>query len=322
MKFEWVPGQGIRQEALERMKQHFHKPEKPPYEAWFMSEINYHTFFLEYAPDELDAKTVRVCLEDYSGGIRNFGRFEEWVLWYQYLLPFMLPRFGEAENLLPTLINYFINLYTRGIIQSDIGLPEEIAQKQTLRYFGLGLVEEYPGFRDDILNTLAQAIMESVLWENGDLSKTHSWYIKEEEWDERHLCPLYASLFFCLMYLTPEEIVTWVASIAAIQGEVWNTLIKDWLAGVKRFFHFVAHPETIWPEDIPRRYKDDWKPGKEITLQNYLEIAGIAWARSWGVFNGPYASRDLNDYIPAVNIETFWQEIQKYPNLALPDSLS
>lgn len=325
MKFEWVPGQGIRQDALERMKEHFHKPEKPPYEAWFMGgEINYHTFFLEQTPAEWDLKTVQRCLEDMGSGVRNFGRRDIWVAWYQHLLPLLLPRFDENDNLLHTLINYFINLYTRGVIRLDSHLSEETQRELAYVEYAGGIFEEYPGFREDVLNTLPLAMMESALWENGDLSQEYKWYIKE--WESLHgvrywTCPLYSSLFFCLMYLTPEEIVTWVASIAAIKGEVWAILIKDWLADARRFFQFVAHPETIRSEDIPEQYRYRWEPGEKITLQNYLEIAGISWTWSWGVFNGLYASRDLHDYIPAVNIETFWREIQKYPNLALPDSL-
>lgn len=126
MTFEWIPGRGINQDALTRMKQHFHKPEKPPFEAWFMSGINYHTFFLERAPQELHMDSVQRCFSDYCGGIKCFGRFEEWVLWYQYLLPFILPRFGENDDLLPTLINYFINLYTKGVTTPSRSLPKEI----------------------------------------------------------------------------------------------------------------------------------------------------------------------------------------------------
>lgn len=307
MTFEWIPGQGINQDALARMKEHFHKPEKPPYEAWFMSGINYHTFFLEQAPEELDLTVVERCLDDYCSGIKCFGRFEEWVLWYQYLLPLILPRFVENVDLLLTLINYFINLYTKGVVRTDIHVSEERQRELARPDYEPGIFEEYLGFRDDILSTLPQVIMEGILWQNGDLSKNYQW----RYWTD----PLYASLFFCLMYLTPEEISTWVASIAAIDGELWRDLIKEWLAGLRRFFQFVTNPASIQLEDIPEQDRYEWEPGREITLNNYLELANIGWAGSWTVLNGSYVSRDLNDYIPAVNIETFWREVAKYPVL-------
>lgn len=314
MTFEWIPGQGINPDALARMKQHFHKPEKPPFEAWFMSGINYHTFFLEEGFEE-DLKLVERCLDDYCIGIKCFGRFEEWVLWYQYLLPLLLPRFIENDDLFPTLINYFTNLYTKGVIRPDINLPEETQRKLARPDYEPGIFEEYPGFRDDILSTLPQVMMEGILWEDGDLSKSYRWYI--DEWEGYWTCPLFSSLFFCLMYLTPEEISTWVASIASIDGELWRTLIKDWITGLKRFFEFVADPTSIQPEDIPEQDKRDWEPGREITLYNYLKLADIDWTGSWTVFNGLYTSRDLNDYIPAANIEAFWREVAKYPALRM-----
>src|SRR5262249_19662152 len=147
MAFEWIPGRGMDSAAIERMKAHFSKPTKPSYEAWFISgEINYWWFDANES-----SRDLAHYLFDNGGGIMNFGRREEWVIWFQYLLPYLLPRFDE-ENLLALMMNYAFNLY-----------PD-------------GLIEEYPGFRDDILATLGQAIMSPELWQDGEITKSPRWY--------------------------------------------------------------------------------------------------------------------------------------------------
>jgi hypothetical protein len=132
MSFQWIPYQGMNPAAIERMKQHFKKPDYDPPEAWFMSmEQGYHRGLSEAVMNLNDKGWLDVLgrfLFDTGGGIKNFGRFKEWVDWYQFLLPYILENILDngkgMDGGLPELtINYFINLY-----------PTEI-------------IEEYPGFR-------------------------------------------------------------------------------------------------------------------------------------------------------------------------------
>jgi hypothetical protein len=104
MHFEWIPGQGMHLDALERMKQHFPRPIEAPPIAWFMSPVQkYFSELLKYQPNELPCFLLENYLDDTGTGIRNFGRYEIWVQWYQYLLPYALPRFQE-DSILELLI--------------------------------------------------------------------------------------------------------------------------------------------------------------------------------------------------------------------------
>jgi hypothetical protein len=285
MPFEWIPGRGIDGDAVERMKQHFPQPTKPTYEAWFISgTINYHHWLFQ--PFEaLSSRDLAEYLFDTGSGITSFGRYEEWVVWFQYLLPRLLPRFWE-ENLLTLMLDYVFNLY-----------PD-------------GLVEEYSGFRDDIMRTLPQAIMSPELWKDGDLA-LFPFY---GNYGSDRYSPIYASMFFCLMYLSTQEIVSWVASLACIEGEFWQEGLSTWLKGAQHFFEFCEHPERV-PAFVKGREQrmDERDKG---TVEWFLEAAQIDWWDSHFVFTGLHSKRQIFDYLPAENVETFWREVKKQSILA------
>src|SRR5438128_1576520 len=109
MDFRWIPGQGIDLAAVERMKQHFPKPNELSYAAWFMGEIHYINWLTDLTVEQYDVSDLEFYLFDTGGGIKNFGRFEEWVSWFQYLLPHLSLRIMDG-NLLCHTLTYFINL--------------------------------------------------------------------------------------------------------------------------------------------------------------------------------------------------------------------
>lgn len=309
MTFEWIPRQGIRPSALERMKAHFAKPTDPPYEAWFMAEINYYTSFLEEPPEALDWDYY---WDDTGSGIRNFGRRREWVIWYQYLLPYVLPLLKDpnsGHNHLIKFIHYFINLYSKGrYLPSSPIVYEDQRWLANLDYAG-GITEEYEGFREDILHSLGQAFMGSIFWPTDGLEPATLWYEDhgvESFWIDCY----YASSFFCLMYLTPDEIKTWVASMVRHEDPRWQRELRVWLTGWQRFLRYYDHPSEIPANRVYMHYG-------EMTVKSYLAAAGIDWYDSDTVFEMLYSNRHLYDYIPAANFAALHEAVKQHPQLNL-----
>jgi hypothetical protein len=114
-------------------------------------------------------------------------------------------------------------------------------------------------------------MMLAPLWNGQDLSKAYWWY---DEWNGYNTGPLNAVMFFCLMYLSADEIATWVISIADIEGDHWKEQIAAWLKGARTFFAFVEAPDTIPPPPQNR----------PVTLHHILDAAGIGWWSAFLVF--------------------------------------
>jgi hypothetical protein len=288
MDFRWIPHKGIDLEAVERMKQHFPKPAEAPPIAWFITgEVSYRTELLDTPISEIDDFELQSYLDDMAGGIKNFGRYEEWIIWFKHLLPYLLDRiYDDALSILT--ISYFLNVY-----------PNEI-------------IEEYPHFREDVLNTLPQCIMADHLWDGNDFAKDHWWF---DDWAGYWSPALHASLFFCLKYLATEEIPGWVQSIAAIKGSEWQQEIVRCLNGLSKMFYYMEHPE-----DLPEVTIANSNDRKERPISLFLEAANIYWHYSYLLFSGIYSSKNIYDYLPKANIETFWDEVQKYPQLAFTNA--
>jgi len=59
---------------------------------------------------------------------------------------------------------------------------------------------------------------------------------RERNYDEWYsVAPLYATLFFCLKYLPPDEVKAWATSIGTIQDELWRASVSKLWRGLKRF---------------------------------------------------------------------------------------
>ena len=181
---------------------------------------------------------------------------------------------------------------------------------RTLTYFFNvypdGITEEYVGFRADVLKVLPHYIMSPKLYENGDLAITSP--ISEDlyEWFEdggRWSSALAATMFFCLKYLTPQEITAWIQSLKAMNAAQLKGEIDIWIARAKRFFQYVMHSELV-----PRN-SDVLKKVQEEGLRGYLDVAGINWWHSLLIFEKSKSNIDisnqLNNYLPQANIEAF-----------------
>ncbi len=289
MDIIWKPGQGVDLQAVERMKQHFRKPTERSYAAWFMSgEITYIDWLTDLPFEQYDIDELENYLFDTCAGIKNFDRYEEWVNWYLYLLPQISLKVTEG-NLLCLTLTYFFNVY-----------PNEI-------------IEEYSGFRDDVLKVLPFYIMSQDLYENGDLAITYPIYEELNEWFEdggKWSNALAATMFFCLKYLKPQEISTWVESLATMKAPLLKSEIEIWIARAKRFIQYVMHSELV-PRD-----SDILKKLNDEGLHGYLDVAGINWWHSLLIFKNPKMgtpiSSQLNSYLPQENINAFLTAVSKY----------
>ncbi|MCA9895024.1 MAG: hypothetical protein KC615_18690 [Anaerolineae bacterium] len=230
MSFVWVPGTPLDEAALERLNQHFPRPTEPPHEGWFMSDgPTYYDWIVNNDPDEVKLNVINGYLLDTSGGIKAFPNVEkeqqQWRYSFHYLLPYLLKRYN-TNYLLSDLISYFVLLYSDDI--PDV----------------------YPGFRQDILNTLGSAIMWPAFWEGKDLSKAlrkgnrDYWYLYGTTDFYTIFSP---AMYFCLKYLSPQEIRTWCSSMFKIKGTHWHYNLLNWL--YQETFTLMMHFEQ---DDLPQ----------------------------------------------------------------------
>jgi len=230
MPFEWTPGTKLDKTALDRMKQHFPKPSEPPFEAWFMGKTNYHDHIIELSPHDLDISSIQHYLEDSITGLRSFYKAEKpvrrWRETFNYLLPYLIEKIHEGY-LLEYLVSHFFMMY-----------PDDIEP-------------HYPEFRLDVLNTLGKALMLPFFWDDTDLSSEvlevefQHWMSYGESDFFRIISP---AIFFCLKYLTPEEIKHWIMTLSKIKGMHWH---YHWLAWIYRATVFLLFSET--PNNMPKK---------------------------------------------------------------------
>ncbi len=279
MNFQWKLHLGPAHVAIERMKLHFQRPHYDPREAWFMAPTQrYFSDLHETLTTKEDLQYIENYLFDTGAGLKNFGRFDEWVEWFLFLLPYLLEHILEG-NLLCLTINYFLNMY-----------PDEVT-------------EEYAGFREDVLLTLPHAIMATALWEGNDLAKNPQW---NYAWEGKAYSPLFATMFFCLKYLKADEIGSWVTSLTSTNGDLWKNLIFQWMKGLKTLAHLAEHPQ-----ELPGfTNMEHWHATGSVEL--LLNAAGINWNESYLVFTGTTSKKTLSDYVPTENIATFWSAVEKH----------
>ncbi len=116
-------------------------------EAWFMSEER--RYFPELADREtvlnLDAVDLTEIIGEISSGTSCFGRLDEWDDWFKFLLPDLIVRSIEDQ--------YFNTYIIQPVVTTFMAIYWD------------GITEEYPGYREDVLATLFQALMDEALWD-------------------------------------------------------------------------------------------------------------------------------------------------------------
>ncbi len=207
-----------------------------------------------------DFNTLEYFLRDVGGGINAFKmRLPEWIDWFHYLLPYLATR-PDIDRLIGAAVMYLMNLY-----------PE-------------GIPAVYPEFRADVVNTLGKCLMSRHFWQKNDLSDR----IVQDEYiyrllynDNAFIATLSPVLFCCLKYLNPDEIMTWVDSMAAIRGTHWQYNLLTWLhravillddyQAIRGPIKTIEHLNLHWPETHRLQYFTQYELIPEPNMTAFLE---------------------------------------------------
>lgn len=239
----WVPGEGCDHAALVRMSCNIDKPRTPMGEAWFMGETR--GMFTGLMGDLIDAPLdeVQNALFEISSGTRNFGPRDEWSDWFHYILSETVICAHHAvafHSHVEPLVTAFITQYPNGISR-----------------------ELYRGFRADALATLGRCMMDGECWKDGRiipgrfLHRQYNpgacvWGWADASGD------FAASLFFCLKYLSAQEIDPWLRSVLSIASPHWRAQIMVWFIGAHELLTgAVADPSGFEIRDRPSLHWQD-----------------------------------------------------------------
>lgn len=115
-------------------------------EAWFMGEERrmYTELQLANAVMEMELVALTELLYEIASGTSAFGHLDEWDKWFAYLLPDFIERSSETV--------YFDTTVFQSVVTSCMAI------------YWKGIDEPYAGFRDDILATLSNTIMDRKFW--------------------------------------------------------------------------------------------------------------------------------------------------------------
>lgn len=230
-QFFWIPGTGIDQSALERLRKHFRKPSELMGEAWFMGDVRKMFPELRGGLETISTRDLQKPLEEIATGTSSFGPMREWTAWYHYLLGALLPRSHEAHvsYLLESLITGFMAMYPNGVYR-----------------------EPYKGFHEDALLTLGRSIMDSDCWSgaevaigkmlrrsNNNPNQVWIWWDASGDFT--------ASMFFCLKYLPESAIEPWLRSVLDIPSAHWRAQVIVWFVGANAILNGVVQ----WPSEFP-----------------------------------------------------------------------
>lgn len=226
----WIPGQGIDAESLGRLRSYLKRPRQAMGEAWFMSTERH--LFVELLGDinKLSAFELQRPLEDIASGTSSFGPYEEWQVWYHFLLGELLPRAHEASvrSLLELLITGFMAIHPNGV-----------------------QAPPYKEFRDDVLMTLGRCMMDESCWIGTDIAIGRILHRSNDNpariwcwWDASG--DFSASMFFCLKYMPELMVQGWLRSVLAIPSPHWRAQLLVWLVGA----HDLLNGNVRWPSEL------------------------------------------------------------------------
>jgi hypothetical protein len=265
--YQWVPGCGPSAISLQRMREQIKKPEEPMGEAWFMSKKRLLFWeMMEQDPLTLSDIYIWDVLLEISTGTKSFGHLGEWDHWFQFLLPALIEKnregLGSLEDTMATFFSVFDN----------------------------GITEIYDGFRNDVISSLSQCLMEGELWYDWADEVTKMKTRRPKFLVDRGVLPgwdcrkareeVSISLFFCLKYLCREEIAGWVKSLASINDPFWQGHLLVWLLG---FDNYINQPHTTYQ-------------GVKKTAPN------LRWQNDFLC--------DERDFLPEVNVHAFLDSVR------------
>jgi hypothetical protein len=228
--FVWIPGSGIDQRALARLRSRFKRPKEPMGEAWFMGEERRLYDELKGDLSALSVRELQEPLHEIASGTSSFGPLAEWRDWYHYLLGQLVPRAHDSSvsSLLESLITGFIALHPNGVHSRT-----------------------YPQFLGDSLMTLGQSMMASTCWSENDIVVGTCLHRSNRNpnqiwrwWDASG--DFSASMFFCLKYLPYSLVPAWFQSVLDIPSPHWRAQVLVWLVGS----HEMLTSRTCWPSSF------------------------------------------------------------------------
>lgn len=215
--FLWIPGEGPDAAALARLRKNFPRPREPMGEAWFMGAER-HRYTNLRDVDDMPASELERPLVEITTGMSSFGPMREWSEWFHHLIAPLAPRAHEGGLRYPLeyLLGACFTMYPDGLERGP-----------------------YRGFRADALATLGRSMMDDLCWKNGRVNL--DWCLHRPDWSHRDwpgtwrdASPDFSiSMFFCLKYLTPDEIAAWLPSVLAIECPHWRAQVIVWFIGAR-----------------------------------------------------------------------------------------
>ncbi len=235
MGFEWTPGRGPCERHLATMRMQAPKPDYPMGEAWFMGEKRRMFTELEGDVEQIPVNLLQEALSEIGSGISAFGYLEEWEVWFDYLLPRIIPRCDERW------VSWLLEEACTAFLQIDLD-AEDSANQQT--------------HHDRVLRTLGQSLMTPSRWQDGKIvlgtvlhpsnrnpAKVWGWANVSGD--------LAASMIVCLRLIQSHDIQEWVASMFAIKCPHWRAQLLTWYVG--------ASPLLNGKIQFPSHF-DSWTP--------------------------------------------------------------
>lgn len=265
-------------------------------EAWFNTkERRLYTELIDKPFEQIETSDLSIfILFAISSGTSCFGHREEWDEWFKYLLPDLILRCQDSyffnELLAQAVVTAFMSIYWNGI------------------------PEEYKGFRDDVINSLSLCLMNEDLWFDHKDENTGTAYPKATfldcykdgkaqlrlDWNTGKANESFSALmFFCLKYLNPEEIISWVKSLFLIRDTYWKGTLMVWLLGA---YDILKEPVVV-PSMIE-------KANPEIDWEN-SHVLGSRYGSIDAKYQPAEEYNDNKDFLPAENIKIFLKEIRK-----------
>lgn len=297
LTYQWIPRKGCSLKALNRMRLHFHKPNYPMGEAWFMGEERrlYTELLNENPLEKIKTTDLSSILFEISSGTSCFGHQEEWDEWFKYLLPGLILHSQDVE--------YFSQLLVQAVISAFMSI------------YWQGIDEEYDGFRNDVIDSLSLCLMNDNLWFDYKDEKTNTVNARavfldtyqdgrgdlKLGWNSGQADEnLSAMMFFCLKYLNQEEIVTWVKSLFAIPDEYWKGALMVWLLGA----YDILNEPIVVPSKIE-------KANPEISWE-HSHCLGSRFGSIAAKYPPEVEFNDNKDFLPSENIKLFLEEMRRH----------
>ncbi len=181
-----------------------------------------------YAEDELAALSTEALAEALTHALHEIWTgiafFPEvpfvntWKAWFRYLLPYTIALINTNYK-----ASGIYDLFEGGFKAFSNVYPDQI-------------IEEYPGFRDDAVFTLGTRVIPEVLSRDYPSSTTllqhplfnDIWYHIDDDHEAGKYETFDLPMRFCLKYLIPAEIETWVESLLKIDSPQWRLAMITW----------------------------------------------------------------------------------------------